>query len=231
MLALVAAVSDSFSAGLWGAAVSIGIAVGGRIVYDLLERYTRRERLKHALVMECFGTIRKLSPVFEELNGIANAQIPCAPDRLALIIRLPSRITVAGISQELHQLLTLLPKAQAPDLLRFTDRWSRLQLLISKYESSYDAALRVAAKCDGRNALEMRLRDEYILQTLTTLNDCYRVGNSLCEVACTIVRKYGPYQDCDLNELCEGIWEGWGAHGKSWSQFKESVSKDLLAVE
>jgi hypothetical protein len=216
-------------AGLWGAVGSLAFFVLSRIGYDLCERWIRRARLKHALVMECFGTIRKVGPVLDHLRQLATVHPANTADRLGFVIGLPSRVTFAGISPELQQLLVLLPKTESSDLLRFTDRWSRLLLLVAKYEGAYDAALQSAAKCDG-SLVNDRVREEYVSQALTTLNDCYWLGNSLCEVACKIIRKYGPHQDCDLKDRCDGIWDTWPALRKSWDQFtQESGNRGLFA--
>jgi hypothetical protein len=214
------------TASIWGIVGSIGLFVASHIVWEWWQTRSKRELLKHVLLMECFGTLRKLTPVLQDLEKAAGASFQ--KDRLSFISRFPATITFTGASAELPQLLSLLPKPEGSDLLRFTDRWSRLLLLIQCYEHAYDAAVQAAAKVDGTSTLQERLCDEYITQAVSALNDCYRLGNALCDVACKIIRRYGPVQDHDLRVICDEWWQAWADHAAAHKRHAQACQVGAL---
>lgn len=203
----------------WGILGLIVAFVAPRIVWEWWERRSKRRLLKHIWLIECFGTVRKLKPVLNDIED--SAKKDRGPDRLSFLVRFPATITVAGVSPELQELLSLLPRKEGTSLVRFLDRWSRFQLLVAKYEAAYNAAIQASAKAEVTSDLQLRLADEYIQQTVTNLNQSFWMGHRLCDIACATIRTHGPHQDCDLHEVCEGLWNNWKEHAEEHKRYRK----------
>jgi hypothetical protein len=150
---------------------------------------------------------------------------------LSFVQALPARITIARPTAEIEKLFTLVYESQISDLFRFVDRWARLQLLISVYEKSYDVTCQHLAKGEAASASQSELLDEYVIQTAKAFNDCYLLANRLCEIACRLIHRYGPLQDCELETLSDSYWKTRRECTAQMNQFdQDGMSSEILVI-
>ena len=185
-----------------GVIVGVVTFVFSRAVWDWCEIRTKTKRLKNAVVMEAVATVRKLKDNLQHIKSLKLTE-----NRFECLRAMPSGLIYAAPLPELGQLLTLIPNDEAHDLFRLLDRWSRLVALTKHYETVFNKAVDAAAKCDGKTPILSEACDEYMGQAIGTLNLIYSVGNEACEFACRLFQRYGPYQDCEVQEISLQQWK------------------------